>query len=573
MPLETTRIPDDTVDSPVHPETRSSDPALLGWIRNGVVIGLATVAAADAHAADPAPNQPRTVAVSKEKVDQLRESLRTQMEGKSGEALIDSVRKLGETELFRSSPEGRKAVTIVVFNEARRTTDVANMYVAVREMLRSVDVFTDAETKACLQILKEAAEAKKNQAVLYRMADDFEKAGVVSAGDALTMRIVSSQSLAMDREFRKDQAATLALAEHMLSLAVEVCEDDPLTARKLLLSASGAAGREPPAEFTEKAKKTKLLVDEGQKFYDATLALAKDPANERAKSTVADYEFGHGNVPKGLELMAGSASHPHRALAKETIELQTRGGGASAREAVKCAQSWIDVSKTQKNGSQQAALAVAKELIAIFEKSTTDKDLVVQASGNQAKQLLGIIASPVVKSGTPAPGETARATPSTETVSTKPSSEPKRPEYVLKEAVWNEKTSSWYYLAPEPMKFSELAKLAAEHSGTVASPEDMEENEFIYRLQGKDKNSEIWTGITKGPDGKLYTPDGRPIAYNNWAPNEGTLPNEKHVFLMWGAKHADSYPDVMKAKGVIKWKYVSPKTIATDRAITGKRPR
>lgn len=135
----------------------------------------------------------------------------------------------------------------------------------------------------------------------------------------------------------------------------------------------------------------------------------------------------------------------------------------------------------------------------------------------------------------------------------KPSSaEPKRPKNVPPEAVWNGTTGSWYLLLNDSMTFTDAMKAALAVGAVPAIIDSKEENDFVQGLP--EKQQDIWIGYVKGPDGKLYTLDGRPAPYENWNPGEGKSPGEKNVHTMWGGKHADSYPDVRKARVVLEWK-------------------
>ncbi|QDU31454.1 hypothetical protein ETAA8_66120 [Anatilimnocola aggregata] len=135
--------------------------------------------------------------------------------------------------------------------------------------------------------------------------------------------------------------------------------------------------------------------------------------------------------------------------------------------------------------------------------------------------------------------------------------EPTRPNYVPKEAVWNAEFGSWYQMLDKSMNFNEAIKVAAAQSATPVIVDSLEENNFVYRLLPKQQD--IWLGLVKGADGKLYRLDGQLAAFENWNPGEGTFKGEKHVFMMWGGKHADSYPDNKQARVCLEWKY-QPRT-------------
>jgi len=139
--------------------------------------------------------------------------------------------------------------------------------------------------------------------------------------------------------------------------------------------------------------------------------------------------------------------------------------------------------------------------------------------------------------------------------------EPKRPSYVLKEAVWNGKTGSWYYLSPDGMTYTDVAKLADKHSAKPVIIDNMEENDYVYKLSPKPVD--LWLGLVKGDDGKIYTVDGNLATVLNWNDGEGTEKKERYLFMMWGGKHADSLPYTMKARACLEWKYApAGRTIA-----------
>lgn len=143
-----------------------------------------------------------------------------------------------------------------------------------------------------------------------------------------------------------------------------------------------------------------------------------------------------------------------------------------------------------------------------------------------------------------------------------PSVEPQRPTYVHKDAVWNAATHSWYYIHPEKMTYTEAAKLAADSSAAPVVIDSKEENLFVERMaKFYEWLPDVWLGHIKGPDGKLQAANGEPITYENWHATEGKLPAEKHVYMMHGGKHADSYAWA-KARACLEWQ--PPAVLAFD---------
>lgn len=135
--------------------------------------------------------------------------------------------------------------------------------------------------------------------------------------------------------------------------------------------------------------------------------------------------------------------------------------------------------------------------------------------------------------------------------SSAPSTEPKRPKFVPREAVWNAETGSWYLMMPNKMSFADANRLAASVSATVVTIDSPQENEFVHSMA---KGHNKWLGFVKNMrDGKLYQTDGTPAAYVNWGRNEGTNEREAYVQMSLDGTWAD-YPEDM-AVVCLEWKH------------------
>ncbi len=94
--------------------------------------------------------------------------------------------------------------------------------------------------------------------------------------------------------------------------------------------------------------------------------------------------------------------------------------------------------------------------------------------------------------------------------------------------------------APDGITWGEARQISESQGGHLAAIESNKENEFVYRLIRRDSNrgSVLWykdqhdnyigpwlggyqiSGSTEPNGGWAWTPTGKPISFQNWAPNE-----------------------------------------------------
>ncbi len=476
-----------------------------------------------------------------------REKLLLSVQGKKGAEQIDEIITLhaNNTDIMKD-PEMAKAVLVQIFKVSLEIKDLRRAYVGVHGLLSRNDLaLSKIEEDYIAAQMKLLAASSDDQMTVFSVYGELVSAGLITPADALAAKTA----------FYKKKPKSPALAAEMVALARASAEDAPELAELLANSAKsyyGPVTRESmPAKkaFDDTAKSALQFIGESKDLKIANDLLAINPDNAEAHKTRADILLSRGDINGALKDLEAS-NHEHASLAQTTTLLLAAGNSAGAQPSLESARQWKRAADSEKNGTQASMRTIASWLYAqalastmnpldAFTKPVVQKEL---ANIGGAKER---IAEPTNDNDVETPVE--------------PGAEPKRPEYVLKDAVWNPETGSWYYLSPDAMTFTEVMKLAAAHSATPVIVDDELENRFVYKMS--EKPAETWLGLMKGNDGKLYKMDGQPATFENWHSGEGITKGEKYVHNMWGGKHADSYPDVKKARACLEWKYV-PKTIA-----------
>ncbi len=475
-----------------------------------------------------------------------REKLLQSVREKKGAEQIDEIITLhaNNTEIMKD-PEMAKAVLVQIFKVSLEIKDLRRAYVGMHGLLSRDDLaLSKIESDYIAAQMKVLAGSSDDQMTVFSVYGELVSAGLMTPADALAAKT----------SFYKKKPKSPALAAEMVALARASADDAPELAEHLAIAAKGSFGpvnresRPAKEAFDDTANSALRFIGESKLLKNANDLLTINPDNAEAHKTRADILLSRGDIDSALKDLEAS-SHEYSSLAKTTNALLAAGNDANAQQALESARQWKRAADGEQNGTQASmrtiaswlysqALASTRNPLDAFTKPVVQKEL---ANIGGPKERIVETANDVEE----APPE--------------PGAEPKRPEYVLKDAVWNPETGSWYYLSPDTMTFTDVMKLAVAHSATPVIIDTKEENSFVYRMP--EKPSETWLGLIKGNDGKLYNVDGTPATFENWHPSEGVTKGEKHVFMMWGAKHADSYPEVKKARACLEWKYV-PKTIA-----------